>query len=507
MNIPSRFDLASLDSVQFIGTADSVGNVKANLRLSEKRARNTQRFCKSIFKKDVPTIVLALGEKRNNAEQVKNRRVDIVLHQIPYDQQVELDTAATNEVNLLNEATLQGKCYKVDCQLLNRAHLHTIIKRKKQWVMIETGATIPKRNEYYTASKSDSGKVTIKTIKWRLKKTGSSWWAQKRWVAKIPQSDFDQFKVFTISEPPCTKCNQPIPIFDFPYTGTPDTCERVATHLMQNLQVKRDLFDRHVVKIRVPKEYVDSTTFFTFNDDEKRLQVQWKTKKGKRHQHHLFSELPVIESSYISNIRKYGYCCPREIQSCPHIGKGDDRPFGCGGVRRRKGKKILLFGEAGGLYQNREAFPYTALGINASWKDPEFSLLVGTNTNLDILAFARFKWPFWRTTYASFNPLRTWQDPAKIRFVEKYVSFYLGTEIKMIHSGTKLSLLEQNLHLGVAAINDRKNSAIIPRVFLQSGIGHNSVESGLNSIYPVVQVGINFKIAQWFKPTSLPTWN
>lgn len=45
-NISSRYDLAEVDSVHYTGMADSVGDVKANLKLSKKRAQETASYCK-----------------------------------------------------------------------------------------------------------------------------------------------------------------------------------------------------------------------------------------------------------------------------------------------------------------------------------------------------------------------------------------------------------------------------------------------------------------------------
>ena len=59
--------------------ADSIGDFKQNLKLSEKRALNTYRKCKNILPKSIATRKIAIGEKANK-KKAKNRRVDIILY-------------------------------------------------------------------------------------------------------------------------------------------------------------------------------------------------------------------------------------------------------------------------------------------------------------------------------------------------------------------------------------------------------------------------------------------
>src|SRR5690554_7672433 len=52
-SIPTRFDLTDLDSAYFIGMTDSIGNTKANFKLSEKRSKNTARYCENLFPQNI----------------------------------------------------------------------------------------------------------------------------------------------------------------------------------------------------------------------------------------------------------------------------------------------------------------------------------------------------------------------------------------------------------------------------------------------------------------------
>jgi len=76
--LSTSYELAELDSIHFVGMADSVGNIKANIRLSEKRAKNVAKNCRALLPENIPQVTFAMGEK-SEREDAYNRRVDILL--------------------------------------------------------------------------------------------------------------------------------------------------------------------------------------------------------------------------------------------------------------------------------------------------------------------------------------------------------------------------------------------------------------------------------------------
>jgi len=48
--IANNFSLNELDSVSFIGVADSIGSTQDNMKLSMKRAKNAKKYAKYLFK-------------------------------------------------------------------------------------------------------------------------------------------------------------------------------------------------------------------------------------------------------------------------------------------------------------------------------------------------------------------------------------------------------------------------------------------------------------------------
>src|SRR5437870_923289 len=61
-SMPFHFDLSELDSVAFIGMADSVGNFESNKKLSEKRAKAIAKHCRGLVPKGTAFSVNARGE-------------------------------------------------------------------------------------------------------------------------------------------------------------------------------------------------------------------------------------------------------------------------------------------------------------------------------------------------------------------------------------------------------------------------------------------------------------
>ncbi len=169
--IPINYDLSDLDSIHFIGMADSVGDFKANIKLSEKRAKNVARHCERLFPENVTTKITALGE-RTIDESEKNRRVDIILHFKPIQ---------AEQVEQTEDIQKKEVCYNIDYKLLHRCHLRIVTKRKKELTIIETNIPdLRKNKEHYYGSTSKNGDFLAKKVKWSSKRTGNLWWAETR---------------------------------------------------------------------------------------------------------------------------------------------------------------------------------------------------------------------------------------------------------------------------------------------------------------------------------------
>ena len=476
-NISTKYDLSDLKSVSFIGMADSTGEFDANVKLSEKRAKNVARYCERMFPKNTSINITALGERTNHSRD-KNRRVDIVFYfkSNLIDENKEIEVIETKNV-----------CYNIDYKLLHRSHIRTVTKRKKDLTIIET--TLPdlkKKNEHYYGSSTKNGGFISKKVKWRSKRTGKLWWSETRFIATIPKKDFDTYKIFKIGKIPCDTCNE-----DFQKNkeiSKEDTCLQVDRFLMENIQFKTILFNDRWVRIRVPREYVNiKDKYFIACNTE--TEIVWKTKNRRRKRNYYFTRLPK-HFNVIANITRIMDCCkynsePSECNkpkiSCQSFGSSD--------------KSFILNAEIGNHYQQSTISPYAAIGISKEGDFTRFSFLTGTDNDLSLYSSLRFQYYFSSFLFSSLNPFSTWHNPTKLNIINRYGRLYLGTELKTRINKTQEEHLEQNLHIGLAFVNTNED-AFVPRIFIQYGFGFEYLASNSKGKYSILQIGLNMNIAR-----------
>ncbi|HYV90878.1 MAG TPA: hypothetical protein VE978_03810 [Chitinophagales bacterium] len=478
-SIPTKYNLADLDSVHFIGMADSVGDLKSNFKLSEKRANHIAKYCERLIPDNITYKITFLGE-RTDRDRSKSRRVDIIFYFQP---------AQSEEPEQKEAFKTKDACFNIDYFLLHRCHVRTITKRNTEFVVIET--TLPdlkKKSEHYYGSRTKNGDfVTIK-IKWSSKKTGNLWWSETRYVATIPKKDFDTYKIFTIKIPPCDSCSENFQ--NAPKISNEDTCIQLDRFLMENIQFKSILFNKRWVKIRSPREYV-------YLDDRYYIgyyigcgldyQLSWETKKGKKHQNYYYSKLPVYFDR-IANIIRVMDCCkfnaePSECDSaiifCRYLGEID--------------RSFILIAELGSHYQQNKISPYAGLGISKAGYFSEVRFLAGTDIDLSFYSSFRYQYNFLSFPFSFLNPASTWQKPTSQRLIHRYGRLYFGSELKARINKTRQDHLEQNVHIGISAINTNSN-AFITRIFLQYGLGIDYLGNTSPRIYSIFQLGMDMKI-------------
>lgn len=103
-NIDSFLKSHAFESIELIGHADTVGNLKANLKISSQRAKEIEIYIHSqISTSKIKT--LAHGEKQINkihSDLTKQRRVDIIL-QLTTIETIEISQEKIIEVNPKND--------------------------------------------------------------------------------------------------------------------------------------------------------------------------------------------------------------------------------------------------------------------------------------------------------------------------------------------------------------------------------------------------------------------
>jgi hypothetical protein len=148
----------------------------------------------------------------------------------------------------------------------------------------------------------------------------------------------------------------------------------------------------------------------------------------------------------------------------------------------------------GSYYQNDSLIPYAALGIEKESLTSRVTLLAGTDIDLGFYGSLRYQHILFQQPLGVFNPVRNWKSRNnRGRF---YGEFYLGTELKTRVNEDEDPLLEQNIHLGFAILNN-KSKPVISRLFFQVGYGYDFLRNQQKTFYPILQAGLVFKFLRW----------
>lgn len=482
-SIPERFTLADVRGVRFIGMADSVGSLEDNLKLSQKRARNVARYCKRILPKEIPTRLAALGE-RSRKDPAKSRRVDIVFF---LKDNVLPDSSASTKDTLKETVP----CFYIDYKLLHRNHTRTVIKREKEYTHIEVGAKDrQKGRQYYWASENDSGALVTHKVKWKSQPTGNHWWSERRFTTSIPQPAFEKYKVFTLENPPCTTCAEDLEANRA--ITLEDTCLQVDRFLQDNLQIRPLLFKRKYVKARVPREYVDlEDQYFIGCDMDQKL--KWYTQRGPLRKHYYFAKLPRY-TTRVGNITRVMKCCAGNPEPSECNSPLSCIPVNCAGAD----EAVYLTIEIGNnLHQNTHA-PYIMAGVTKAEGDHFGSLMFGTDIETGLYSSLRYRYHIFQFPFGSMLPVARWHRPEMNTKVFAYGQAYIGTELRMRTGGEETDFLEQNIHLGVAYTN-AKRTALIPRIFVQQGIGIDFFKHNADGLYFPLQMGMDVNLIRLVK--------
>jgi hypothetical protein len=264
--IPGKYDLSDLDSVYFIGLADSIGDAALNLKLSEKRAQNIAAYCEKLIPATALVKIVARGE--STLEQAdKNRKVSIVFY-FPPEKIEAIDTVKI--------VPLKESCYNVDYNLLRHAHIRTVIKGRKQLTIIKARLEdIGNKEEHYYGGLSKKGELLIKPVKWKTQKGGKNIKSRALYTTSIPASDFQLFRLFKITTPPCDTCNENL-IANKKLVNI-DSSMQVERELMEAIDVKQSIFFTNRIKIRAPQPLVDIEDTYFIGCDQNIL--KWKKRE------------------------------------------------------------------------------------------------------------------------------------------------------------------------------------------------------------------------------------
>lgn len=486
LEIGTRYDLAALDHLEFIGMADTTGNVKSNLRLSEKRARAVANYCEKVVGRPIPGTVRAEGESARGFSLETNRRVEVVLHfVIPEVPPVQIPQLQAQKVDTLDE-----RCFYVDYELLHHVNIRPTLRNREPWIVMETewDSLHPKRTRYYAQNTKD-GNLRVKPLEWKRQASGKLWWNKPRWVANMPQRAYDQYRVFTMEPQPCTDCHEDIP--HQPGLTQTDSCIQVDYFLMQNMQYRFFWFRNRHTQIRVPKLYVNPKLPYFYACEHSQT-VEWKVRKAKRFRDYYIADMPINWANYtVPNISRDMECCgekpiPTECHK-PMVGVGC-LVFPNG---------LFLPAIETGIIRPHQGPSAYYIGFAPSLQKPlwEVSALLGIDNHSRLLGAGRFEYHFASRPWSMLFSLSNWHTPVKYRGnITQFVRLYAGANILMRSPKLDGYFLTPDIHLGIASVNTGRG-AIIPRIYFQGVYSMHLSQSGqATRLLPFFQAGIRFQI-------------
>lgn len=471
--ISSKYDLSDLDSVYFIGLADSIGDAKLNLKLSEKRAKNSAAYCKKILPETTFTKIIASGE--STLEQTeKNRKVNIVF----YFPSEKIETLP-DTVKIIHD---KQSCYNVDYKLLRYAHIRTVVKGRKRLTIIQARPEdIGSKEEYYYGELNKKGDLIIKPVKWKSKKIDGD-----RYITSLPAESFRLFRLFKITNPPCDTCHENL--LKNKKLIYMDSSMLVERELMEAIELKQSIFPINTLKIRVPRKLVVIEDSY-FIGCESHL-LKWR-KKGKKY---YYSRLP-LNINVLENITRRREFCrfnpPPNDCAEPII-----RILPSGGPQ-----PLTIYGEVGCHYdQDRFSLPgvfvpFVGLNFIKEQKRCRYNLLLAIPKNKGFNGAIAYQFPFINFPLRNKNPFSRWQKPATT-VIQKYMRMYLGTALRLAIERGKYNMVDQDLHLGLSIVNFSEKS-IIRYIYIQYGVMYDYIRHRDHDFNSIAQMGINFKLIQF----------
>lgn len=488
-----RTDKENIRSISITGYADSIGKIKSNLKLSERRARAVQKSMRAYLGDSIDLEIGALGEKAQRADSV-SRRVEIVVHSLSStddEHTAQLDSIKAND----------PRCFQVDFDALKYCNIRYIEKNRKQYVYIQAlNVPLFKETKHYFVKNPGAKTALAQRVNWKLQTTGKLWWKKKRWVATIPKASYDRFQFFVIKNGPCEGCTESL------FRKDTNLRTRVTKYpdyfLNDNVQVKPQLFKRNFEKFRVPREFIDpeETSYaYLFDDDNYQFRasevVSWEEKKGKRKQDYYFAEIRTRGAATVrfmkAGLETY---CPfvDTLHRAAYYGYWGIR---CGTMNdwNERGKKPVSPAlEAGMFYHNDSLTGFVALLGRYETGRSLISLSAGINTRVGFYGALSYKYHFLVLPVRESAGVTTWHMPRYRPVVASY-QCYAGVEARTSFNRNYLSFAETNMHLGMC-YESYKPKFFEYSIYMHGGCAKDLLNRINTDFYPFAQLGVIFSI-------------
>jgi len=492
-HLSNNYSLQDVDSVSYTGVADSVGSIKANIKLSMRRAKAAKKYARYLFRK-TPVRTAWRGEGKI-LEQKKNRKVEIVLYyKLRAEEKDTQDEVDSSFVHL--DTLVPPLCYDVAYDILAKCHNRTISKRRKKYQLLEY-------YDYYNRTPKDlyygikvNNKLVLKKVKWR----GGSGYFE----AHIPKTSFTAYKIFRVTGQPCSECSESFENEN--KISLIDTTRQVDHLLMHNMQYKRSFLSKKIKQIRVPREYIDPQANYFIGCDVA-TELIWKEKKGRKKKQFLYVDLKTMRKQnkyyskrrgmdmyftydYFPNIMKVTKRCSESYMRswCEH-------PFVfidyCGTNWGHPRFSVLWYNEYSRSY-NEKAFTGLGLRLESNWSFVEVHANIqNPSPAYHIKGTGRLYLINIPISYL--NPLKSWHSLSEGGHKERYVRLY-GSVSHIKSFGESID--DQNeisLNIGLECFTERLNF-MGANYYMEIGTAHNFANADLSALYPVFKVGTAFRL-------------
>jgi|JI9StandDraft_1071089.scaffolds.fasta_scaffold17657_2 hypothetical protein len=473
-SMPYRYELSALDSVQFIGMADSIGSLASNLKLSHKRAVEVAEHFRKHHPALTPISTFAMGAI-DQGNRARNRRVDIVFHLKQSTEQEHVAHDGSGDPKPKPELP----CYIRDCDLMSRSIVTHFMKGRREFVEIEIPGRLTEANPSGSILNMNVPRFRIVSssndavrLKWTRKPSRNKK-APSAYITSLPKADFDRRGVLVEKKGDCVE-------------PTLDTCVRIDHALMQELQYRPGFKSSKSLMVRAPRSIVDPTARY-FYGCRPGSPFEWEERSGKKHSAYYYTRLPTWQG--------FARGISREMVSC--IGSCDTTYCNRGIIRcqyRAPADLALKLIIEGGFHgQKNDNRPYLHVGFMKAGIQGFASAQVGIDSDLRPLASLRYQFHFLQFSAQQLIPTEQWLWPSDQAIIYRYFRTYVGTEFRWRAGSAEQGLLEQNLHLGIAYLNE-KPDALLTRIFIQGGGAIDFSSTTPDRLYLCWSIGTFFRL-------------
>lgn len=479
--LPYRIDLTSIDSIHFIGMADSIGLVESNLKLSDRRVREVAQRCEELLPARLRTRAFAIGAI-SMGDRARNRRVDIVFHSRASSEHLSSDTPKESDTGI-EEAP---PCYVIDCELIGRYTVREFMKGRRTFVEVTVPGLLTPPNPSrtvmdlsrprYHGVRSGKDPFEPRQIKW-TRKPARNRKSPPDHIASMPSDAFEQWGIRVQVE--ADDCVQ----------KKLDTCIRVDHALMQNLQFKQRLFRSSTLLVRAPRSAVDLSVPY-FMGCKKEIAVNWTERGGKRRSGFYYTELFTLPSGAMPISRSMISC----ETGCDTT--GCNKGYFMWRCLRAPDEAWKITLESGYRVRSEDNNVYAAMGLCKAGSQGAVTVLIGMDGGMRPFALLRYQVHFLDLSLPSLRMLDPWQWPTDQVFIDKYIRAYAGAEFMARPGSGADRLLEPSAHIGVAFVNERPK-AMLPRVFAHAGIGTDGLAPDGSSAYMIASAGCVIRLVRF----------